>query len=239
MNKRTRTLAERAATLQRSVDGPGWEAATIPLKGRPMGTAWISLRPAGTFYLPKALCVATELPHDDRVPVAMYVNRQTRHLAFMVCTPSCCLITHNIFSARSSSGGTALRGFLTEHSRLWFGVTAWDQLSWDHAINVLARIPGKRWISLEPYIETIIPRPGDFDVLDWLVIGGETGSGARLMPPNVSGLWLAPCKEAGLPVWVKQWGRNYVMGSTPREAPPEIQIILSKEAKNEDATDHS
>ena len=42
--------------------------------------------------------------------------------------------------------------------------------------------------------------------IDWIIIGGESGSNARAMHPDWVGLVCDQCQEAGVPFFFKQWG---------------------------------
>ncbi len=97
----------------------------------------------------------------------------------------------------------------------WFGVSVEDQRRADERIPVLLATPAAvRWISYEPGlgpIEICTSLPRNRDVLkglDWVVIGGESGPGAR--PFNIT--WarqiIAQCAAAGVPVFMKQLGAN-------------------------------
>ena len=101
------------------------------------------------------------------------------------------------------------------------GVSVEDQATADERIPVLLELPAAlRWVSYEPALG-----PVDFDgwvpnrptrdgpsnvgaVLDWIVIGGESGPGAR--PFDLA--WARSTIEAGrawgVPVFVKQFGRR-------------------------------
>lgn len=61
-----------------------------------------------------------------------------------------------------------------------------------------------RFLSLEPLLG---PLPNlDLDGIDWVIVGGESGIGARPMNPS----WVIDirdqCREAGVPFFFKQWG---------------------------------
>jgi len=69
------------------------------------------------------------------------------------------------------------------------------------------RIPAKiKFISFEPLIGPI----SNFDFLlegiDWVIVGGESGPGARLMHPNWVRSIRNQCTKAGIPFFFKQWG---------------------------------
>lgn len=87
-----------------------------------------------------------------------------------------------------------------------------------------------RWLSLEPLLG---PLPSlDLVGIDWLVIGGESGSGARPMDLGWVREIMAMAGDAGVPVFVKQlgavWARS--VGSKDRhggdidEFPEEFQV---------------
>jgi protein gp37 len=78
------------------------------------------------------------------------------------------------------------------------------------------RTPGMhRWVSFEPLLERIEWRP-EWDTLDWVVVGGETGPGAR--PCNISHIAdiVGECKHRSIPVFVKQLGARPICD--PRSA---------------------
>jgi protein gp37 len=89
---------------------------------------------------------------------------------------------------------------------VWIGTSAEDQTRWDERMPELLRIPAVvRFVSAEPLLSAIHMggvRP------DWLIVGGESGPGARPMDP----LWVESlcdqCQEPALPVafLFKQWG---------------------------------
>ncbi|QDU41956.1 Phage protein Gp37/Gp68 [Symmachiella dynata] len=60
------------------------------------------------------------------------------------------------------------------------------------------------FLSIEPLLEDI----GTFDLsgIDWVIVGGESGAGARPMRPD----WVVnireQCSAAGVPFFFKQWG---------------------------------
>jgi protein gp37 len=42
--------------------------------------------------------------------------------------------------------------------------------------------------------------------IDWVICGGESGPGARPMPPDWARSVRDQCQAAGVPFWFKQWG---------------------------------
>lgn len=102
---------------------------------------------------------------------------------------------------------------------VWLGVSVEDQKTADERIPLLLQTPAAiRWVSYEPALAPVdFTRIGSFGGIsanifklkpgiDWLVVGGESGPGAR--PFNIQ--WardvIAQCKSAGVPCFVKQLG---------------------------------
>jgi protein gp37 len=107
---------------------------------------------------------------------------------------------------------------------LWLGVSVENQAAADERIPILLDTPAAlRWVSAEPLLGPIdLGRAcwGELNhhsaairALDWVVVGGESGPGAR---PCEAG-WLLDavraCASAGVPCFVKQLGAAY---SDPR-----------------------
>ena len=65
------------------------------------------------------------------------------------------------------------------------------------------------------------PTPKDWHPsLDWVVLGGETGPGARPMPPEWASRVKDDCVAAGVPFYFKGWGAWIPIG----EEPPDTDI---------------
>lgn len=103
---------------------------------------------------------------------------------------------------------------------VWLGVSVEDQASADERIPLLVRTPAAvRWISAEPLLGPIDITPWLREVtasdprnplihakLDWAVVGGESGPGARPMHPDWVRSLRNQCGAAGVPFFFKQWG---------------------------------
>lgn len=98
---------------------------------------------------------------------------------------------------------------------VWMGVSIENQKN-DHRWQLLAEIPAmKRFVSFEPLIGPIDVRQIYDPKADWVIIGGESGRGAR--PCNLE--WIRTlknqCQDAGIATFVKQIGSNPVMEPGP------------------------
>lgn len=99
---------------------------------------------------------------------------------------------------------------------VWLGVSVEDQKTADARIPLLLQTPAAiRFVSYEPALAEVnfaaIPAPGCYldgfpDGLHWVIVGGESGPGAR--PFNVQ--WARhvrrACYVAGVPCFIKQMG---------------------------------
>jgi len=94
---------------------------------------------------------------------------------------------------------------LVEQRHIWLGVSVEDRKYGLPRIDELRRTrAGVRFLSVEPLIEDL----GKFDLsnIDWVIVGGESGPGARPMKEE----WVLSirdqCLEANVPFFFKQWG---------------------------------
>jgi protein gp37 len=90
---------------------------------------------------------------------------------------------------------------------VWLGATAEDQVRFDQRWPVLSRVPAVvRFISYEPAIGPLrLNRTQDVQP-DWLIVGGESGHGARLMRAAWMRDIIMDCEELGVAPFFKQWG---------------------------------
>jgi protein gp37 len=116
-------------------------------------------------------------------------------------------------------------------SNVWLGVTAENQEQADKRIPILLSIPAAhRFVSVEPMLGPVdleewlsplgaetchygeVHRNGECDcrqsVLSCVVLGGETGLGARPMRPDWARSVRDQCQSAGVPFFFKGWGRH-------------------------------
>ena len=106
-----------------------------------------------------------------------------------------------------------------EHFNIHFGVSISTYLEMWKA-DVLEEIPAAiRYISFEPLLEDVPIKIGN---IDWVVVGGESGPGRR--PCKIE--WIESivdqCKDANVPVFVKQIHRDGKVVKMPKEFPQEL-----------------
>jgi protein gp37 len=93
---------------------------------------------------------------------------------------------------------------------VWLGITVVNQAEADRDIPKLLQVPAKvRWLSCEPLLGGIDLRNYLTDCyvsprVDWVIVGGESGAGARPMPVEWVREIRDDCAFDGVPF--KQWG---------------------------------
>jgi len=87
---------------------------------------------------------------------------------------------------------------------LWMGVSVETQ-DYVHRVRDLQRVPAAtRFLSVEPLLGRIrrLPLAG----IDWVIVGGESGPGARPMDPSWARDIRDRCVDRDVPFFFKQWG---------------------------------
>jgi protein gp37 len=97
-----------------------------------------------------------------------------------------------------------------EHApaNVWLGITAEDREHYDQRWPILSQIGAVvRFISYEPAVgELGHPDLGDGRVPDWIISGGESGFGARVMRPAWARSVRDDCVKLRIAYFHKQWG---------------------------------
>lgn len=87
---------------------------------------------------------------------------------------------------------------------VWMGVSVEDTRV-VHRIDDLASVPAQvRFLSCEPLIGPL--ENLRLDTIDWVIVGGESGPGARHMDPAWVQSIRRQCRNAGAAFFFKQWG---------------------------------
>ena len=134
-------------------------------------------------------------------------------------------------------------------TNVWLGTTVEDQRRADERIPILLSIPTRvRFVSAEPLLESIdlsrlgLVKPANPEGVHWVIVGGESGPGARPFEAGWARRVVMQCRREGTAVFVKQLGsRTYVnvsehgmggvrlelvdrKGGDPSEWPPELRV---------------
>lgn len=95
--------------------------------------------------------------------------------------------------------------FATKHQHIWWGVSVEDKRYGLPRIDLLRKSKAKiKFLSIEPLLEDL----GKIDLsgIDWVIVGGESGRGARPMQSDWVDSILEQCEAAQVPFFFKQWG---------------------------------
>lgn len=94
---------------------------------------------------------------------------------------------------------------------VWLGVSVEDRKYGLPRVDTLRTIPAAvRFLSVEPLLEDL----GDVDLagINWVLVGGESGRGARPFAIEWARRIVDQCREQGVPVFVKQPGNHPIAG---------------------------
>ena len=102
-------------------------------------------------------------------------------------------------------------------ANVWVGASVENQRRADERLDALCAIPARvRFVSYEPALEFVDFRRW-LPALHWVIIGGESGAGARPFDPEWARKVLDQCRDNGVPVFVKQMGVAPVMLSVRKK----------------------
>lgn len=158
-----------------------------------------------------------EQPFSWKTPRMVFVNSMSdlfgdfvpddylaRVFATMRATPQ---HTYQVLTKRADRlrAWTTGQKWLASAKHIWLGVSVEDHKYGVPRIDELRRgVAGVRFLSVEPLLEDV----GKLDLrtIDWVIVGGESGPGARRLDPA----WVRgvrdQCIEQGVAFFFKQWG---------------------------------
>jgi protein gp37 len=168
-------------------------------------------------FTPKLREERLNQPYEWKKPTRVFVNSMSdlfgdfvpddylaRVFDVMRATPQ---HTYQILTKRADrlERWTKSRKWLDRASNIWLGVSVEDTQHGLPRVDQLRRARASvRFLSIEPLLEGL---PGlDVDGIDWVIVGGESGPGAR--PMRVE--WVREirdlCRAEGVAFFFKQWG---------------------------------
>ena len=135
---------------------------------------------------------------------------------------------------------------------VWLGVTVENQETADERIPILLDTPAAvRFVSAEPLLgplsfrwakwhKILATEPGEkinhldgLRMLDWIIVGGESGPKARPMHPKWALDIRDQCVEAGVPFHFKQWGEWAPIQYVGQDGEPYLCISCGRDGKKE------
>jgi protein gp37 len=116
--------------------------------------------------------------------------------------------TYQVLTKRSERLRDLLQSklaFAAELNHIWWGVSVENRKYGLPRVDDLRKAaPAMTFLSVEPLLEHL----GEIDLagIHWVIVGGESGAGARPLKQD----WVISiqrlCERAGLPFFFKQWG---------------------------------
>lgn len=116
--------------------------------------------------------------------------------------------TYQVLTKRAERMRDLLRGrlrYAARESHIWWGVSVENRKHGVPRIAQLREAPARvRFLSIEPLLEDI----GRINLrgIKWVIVGGESGPGARPMDAEWVRSLKTQCQKADVPFFFKQWG---------------------------------
>src|SRR5579875_137377 len=116
--------------------------------------------------------------------------------------------TYQVLTKRSDRLNALLNGrlrFAAEQPHIWWGVSVEDRRYGVPRIKLLRETPARtRFLSIEPLLQDV----GTLDLtgISWVIVGGESGPGARPLREEWVLSLRDQCQNASVPFFFKQWG---------------------------------
>lgn len=136
-----------------------------------------------------------DVSEDHIVRVATVMRETDRH-------------TYQVLTKRAERMRDMLRGvlgFAADAEHIWWGVSVENKKHGLPRIDALREAPAAvRFLSIEPLLEDL--GEIDLDGISWVIVGGESGAGARPIQADWVRSIRDQCVKAGIPFFFKQWG---------------------------------
>ncbi|MBI1787423.1 MAG: phage Gp37/Gp68 family protein [Acidobacteria bacterium] len=135
------------------------------------------------------------VPDDYVVAVARVMEKANWHI-------------YQVLTKRANRLAELLSGnlcFAAGLHHIWWGVSVEDRKYGLPRVDLLRSAPAQvRFLSIEPLLEDL----GHIDLsgIHWVIVGGESGHGARPMKEEWVQSILEQCEMEGVPFFFKQWG---------------------------------
>jgi protein gp37 len=157
----------------------------------------------------RVFCASLADVFDNQVPIEWLRDlctliELTPNLKWQLLTKRVGNVFERLIEARSHDWLAGQR-----HVRL--GITVCNQEEVDRDVPKLLRTPARGWfLSIEPLLGPILLRrfmgQGFGPAPEWVIVGGESGHGARPMHPDWVRSLRNQCTAVAVPFFFKQWG---------------------------------
>jgi len=148
----------------------------------------------------------------------------------------------HIFLILTKRPHIALKRMLQWPENIWLGVTV-ESSKYLHRAETLQKIPAKhKFISFEPLLDDVVSHTLLSKDIEWVIVGGESGPGAREMKREWVDNIFREAVNFNIPFFFKQWGSHknsqhwitdklYTNYLSYKQFPPEIQKLMEGKKK--------
>jgi protein gp37 len=237
---------------KRTPEGPAWTGAVRIIEER--------LEDPLRWRAPKRIFVnsVSDLFHENldfgKIGRIFAVMNDARQHTYQVLTKRPARMLEFFASASGRIHALDDKGRVPSH--IWLGVSVENQAAADERIPLLLQVPAAvRFLSCEPLLEGVNLERVDWNGstglcvleraptrIDWVIVGGESGSKARPFDLAWARSIRDQCAAAGVPYFFKQAGARPVCcgepvilssrsGADPAEWPPDLQVQQFPEVK--------
>jgi protein gp37 len=195
------------------------DALEIPLRRKKPTTYFVDSK-ADLFHpkvpfedIDKVWCMMFDCINIENNPVVLYAKSHT----FLI-------LTKRIKRLLEFAEWKKNKGERIDYPNIHFGVSISnpDEM-WK--VTELSRIPAAvRWISFEPLLADVGEIPLTSCRVDRVVVGGESGKGAKPMQPSWARNIRDQCVNAGIPFFMKQMGGHPNKRAKLEDIPEDLRI---------------
>lgn len=143
--------------------------------------------------------------------------------------------TYQVLTKRADRLQSLLKSklrFAADQGHIWWGVSVENRRHGLPRVDLLRQSPSRvRFLSIEPLLEHI--GTINLEGISWVIVGGESGPGARPMKAAWVRSIRAQCRAAGVAFFFKQWGGvrksttgRSLDGRTYDEFPDKVRIAV-------------
>lgn len=133
-------------------------------------------------------------------------------------------LTYLLLTKRAENIASRWGGAQSLAKNIWLGVTTENQEQMCERVPTLLETPAtKKFVSIEPMLGPVSLRI-PIVVLDWVIVGAESGPDRRPCKIEWVRSIVEQCKEAGVPVFVKQLHIDGKVSSDINEWPEDLRI---------------
>jgi protein gp37 len=154
-----------------------------------------------------------DLPFSWKSPKRVFVNSMSDLFHEDVPAP----YIHRVFDAMNRAGWHQYQVLTKRSERLqelspglpwaphiWMGVSVENENYLDRIDHLRRSSAHVKFLSVEPLLGPL--EKIDLRGIDWVIVGGESGPGARAMEPSWVTSIRDQCRSANVPFFFKQWG---------------------------------